>query len=111
MFLRAYHRTKDGKRHTYFALVESRRTERGPRQRIVAELGELTPDQRRRGSGQRSSIPATRTQAVPAVPDDEQPPAGRSDVVRIRRGRWADECPLSATTGVAAWRCWAWMKS
>lgn len=48
MFLRAYHRTKDGKRHTYFALVESHRTERGPRQRIVAQLGELSPDDRRR---------------------------------------------------------------
>ena len=47
MFLRQYHRTKDGKRHTYFALVESQRTERGPRQRIVAPLGELTRDQQR----------------------------------------------------------------
>ncbi|MGH6894600.1 MAG: IS1634 family transposase [Dongiaceae bacterium] len=48
MFLRAYVRTKDGKRHTYFSLVESRRTERGPRQRIVAQLGELSPDEQRR---------------------------------------------------------------
>ena len=48
MFLRKYQRTKDGKRHTYFALVESLRTERGPRQRIVAHLGELTADQQRR---------------------------------------------------------------
>jgi len=47
MFLRQYHRTKDGKQHTYFALVESRRTERGPRQCIVAQLGELTLDQQR----------------------------------------------------------------
>lgn len=48
MFLRPYHRTKDGKRHTYFALVESHRTERGPRQRIVAPLGELSADDQRR---------------------------------------------------------------
>ena len=47
MFLRQYQRTKDGKRHTYFALVEAQRTERGPRQRIVAQLGELTADQQR----------------------------------------------------------------
>jgi hypothetical protein len=47
MFLREYHRTKDGKRHTYFALVESQQTERGPRQRIVAQLGGLTRDQQR----------------------------------------------------------------
>ena len=34
-------RNKDGKRHEYWALVESYRTERGPRQRVVSWLGEL----------------------------------------------------------------------
>ena len=48
MFLRQHQRTKDGKRHTSFALVESQRTERGLRQRIVAQLGKLTADQQRR---------------------------------------------------------------
>jgi hypothetical protein len=48
MFLRRYQRTKDGKTHTYFALVESVRTELGPRQRIVAQLGELTEDEQHR---------------------------------------------------------------
>lgn len=61
MFLREYHRTKDGKRHTYFALVESRRTERGPRQHIVAQLGELTLDQQRRW--QRTAIFHSRHEA------------------------------------------------
>jgi transposase len=32
---------KDGKAHQYWALVESYRTERGPRQRLVAWLGEM----------------------------------------------------------------------
>jgi transposase len=32
---------KDGKAHHYWALVESYRTERGPRQRVVAWLGEM----------------------------------------------------------------------
>jgi len=32
---------KDGKTHCYWALVESYRTERGPRQRVVAWLGEM----------------------------------------------------------------------
>ena len=36
MFLRRYNRTKDGKTHTYYALVESVRTEAGPRQRVIA---------------------------------------------------------------------------
>jgi hypothetical protein len=31
MFLRRYTRTKDGKTHTYYALVESVRTDAGPR--------------------------------------------------------------------------------
>ena len=39
MYLRRCYRRKDGKRHAYWALVESYRTERGPRQRVVAWLG------------------------------------------------------------------------
>jgi transposase len=41
MFLRRCHRRKNGKQHTYWALVESYRTARGSRQRVVAYLGEL----------------------------------------------------------------------
>lgn len=41
MYLRKIKRNKDGKTHGYWALVESYRTTRGPRQRVVAYLGEL----------------------------------------------------------------------
>lgn len=41
MYLRRCYRTKDGKRHGYWALVEGYRTARGPRQRVVAYLGEM----------------------------------------------------------------------
>ena len=41
MYLRRCWRQKDGKRHAYWALVESYRTVRGPRQRVVAYLGEM----------------------------------------------------------------------
>lgn len=41
MYLRRCYRQKDGKRHAYWALVESCRTARGPRQRVAAYLGEL----------------------------------------------------------------------
>ncbi len=41
MYLRKIVRHKDGKSHAYWALVESYRTARGPRQRIVAYLGEM----------------------------------------------------------------------
>jgi transposase len=48
MFLRQYTRKKAGKVHRYWALVESLRTEDGPRQRVVAHLGELNHRQQRR---------------------------------------------------------------
>ncbi len=41
MFIRPYFRTANGKRRAYWALVESYRSERGPRQRVVAYLGRL----------------------------------------------------------------------
>ncbi len=41
MFIRPYFRTINGKRRAYWALVESYRTELGPRQRVVAHLGKL----------------------------------------------------------------------
>jgi transposase len=41
MFIRPCYRRKSGKRHAYWALCESYRTERGPRQRVVAYLGQL----------------------------------------------------------------------
>jgi hypothetical protein len=41
MFLKRCVRRKNGKEHSYWALVESYRTARGSRQRVVAYLGEL----------------------------------------------------------------------
>jgi transposase len=41
MFLRPNHRSKDGKDHTYWSLVESVRTPDGPRQKTLCHLGEL----------------------------------------------------------------------
>jgi len=41
MFLRPNRRTKDGKEHSYWSLVETVRTPNGPRQRTLCHLGEL----------------------------------------------------------------------
>jgi transposase len=41
MFIRPCYRKKNGKRYAYWALVESVRTDRGPRQRTVACLGQI----------------------------------------------------------------------
>ena len=46
MYLRRCYRVKDGKRHAYWSLVESIRTARGPRQRVVAYLGQWDADVR-----------------------------------------------------------------
>jgi transposase len=86
MFLRRYSRTKDGKNHVYYALVESVRTDAGPRQHILAHLGELNHDQERRW--QRTATFYNRqgdVQQLRLFPDDEgiALPAD-ADVVRIR---------------------------
>ena len=47
MFIRPCYRKKNGKKYAYWALVESYRTDRGPRQRVVAHLGQLKDAQRR----------------------------------------------------------------
>jgi len=86
MFLRAYRRSKDGKTHTYYALVESLRTEAGPRQHVVAYLGELNSDQERRW--QRTVVFYNRqgeAQELRLFPDDDDVPLPDDpDVVRIR---------------------------
>jgi hypothetical protein len=88
MFLRRYNRSKDGKSHTYYALVESVRTDAGPRQHIVAYLGELNHDQQ--GRWQRTVAIYNRqgdAQQLRLFPDDDQVPVPDDpDVVRIRLG-------------------------
>src|SRR5947208_15232747 len=46
MFVRRCYRQKDGKRHAYWAVVESFRSARGPRQRVVAWLGDVQESER-----------------------------------------------------------------
>jgi len=41
MYLRRYGKKVDGEEYGYWSLVESVRTARGPRQRIVASIGKL----------------------------------------------------------------------
>lgn len=47
MYLRPIYRQKDGKRHAYWALMQSVRTARGPRSHVVAYLGALPASSRR----------------------------------------------------------------
>jgi hypothetical protein len=65
MVLRRCQRRKNGKQHTYWALVQSYRTAQGSRQRVVAYLDELKPSEKSgwahlckhlRGSRQAASV-------------------------------------------------------
>jgi transposase len=86
MFLRRYSRRKDGKQHVYYALVESVRTDAGPRQHVIAYLGELNHDQERRW--QRTCVFYHRqgeAQQLRLFPDDDEVPLPDDPhVVRVR---------------------------
>ena len=86
MFLRRHHRTVAGKELTYYTLVESVRTEAGPRQRIVAHLGELNAAEESRW--QRTVAFHNRqgvVQQLRLFPDDDPVPLPDDPaIVRIR---------------------------
>lgn len=88
MFLRPHYRTVDGQRRAYWSLVESVRTERGPRQRVVAYLGGL--DEAGRLGVQNAADPNT-SDSQPTLFDQEEtePRYVEVDVskVRVENGR------------------------
>lgn len=78
--MRRCYRRKSGKRHAYWALVESYRTERGPRQRVVAYLGEM--DERGRIGVKHCA--ERRTQLQPQLFDEPGPEWVEIDLKRVR---------------------------
>jgi transposase len=86
MYLRRCYRQKDGKRHAYWALVESYRTARGPRQRVVAWLGQM--DRQGRLGIEQQINPASRTPQRSLFASSE-PEWVEVDLTRVRveRGR------------------------
>ena len=80
MYLRRCYRNKDGKRHAYWALVESYRTARGPRQRVVAWLGAM--DEQGRLGVKRCAAPASTSQRQ--LFEDTEPCWVEVDVKRVR---------------------------
>jgi transposase len=81
MFIRPHYRTKNGKRHAYWALMESYRTERGPRQRVVAYLGQL--DEAHRLGMQAAATGAAGSHQKQFF-DDTRPEWVEVDVKRVR---------------------------
>jgi transposase len=91
VFLKVHHRSKDGKDHRYYSLVESVRTSRGPQHRTLAYLGELNGSSE---SAWRRSIAVfngegTETQLELFASDSPTVPSGERVVqVRLDRVRW-----------------------
>jgi hypothetical protein len=85
MFLRQHTRSKDGKDHTYWSLVETVRTADGPRQRTVCYLGELNHSAQARWL---KAIDVFNEQGecrpLKLFPSDAEPPENDSEVVRVR---------------------------
>lgn len=112
MFLRRYTRTAAGKTLTYFALVENVRTEAGPRQHVVAHLGELNADQQRRW--QRTLVFYNRqgaTQPLRLFPDDETIPLPDDpDIVRIRLASVGWTNPRQFGDVWLAWWLWRFLR-
>lgn len=108
MFLRAHARSKDGKEHAYWSLVETVRTPDGPRQRTVCYLGELNHSAQARWlkaievfneRGERRQLKL--------FPSEVEPPENDPDVARVRlrqvrfeRARQFGNCFL----GLELWR-------
>jgi len=112
MFLRRYSRKVAGKTLTYFALVENVRTEAGPRQRVVAHLGELVADEQHRW--QRTVTFHNRqgeARPLRLFPDeDDVPLPDDPDIVRIRLRSVAWTNPRSFGDVWLAWWLWRFLK-
>src|SRR5438094_8794641 len=84
MFLRPNNRTKDGKAHAYWSLVETVRTTDGPRQRILCYLCELN------GSAQARWLKTIEvfneqgeSRQLKLFPADVEPPEDDPSVARV----------------------------
>jgi transposase len=84
MFLRTHQRSKDGKAHTYWSLVETVRTRAGPRQRTLCYLGELN------GSAQARWLKSIevfneqgQTEQLKLFPSEQEVPEDDPEVARV----------------------------
>jgi transposase len=108
MFLRPNRRTKDGKEHNYWSLVETVRTPDGPRQRTLCYLGELNSSAQTRWlktievfneQGEAQQLKLFPSQAE-LPPDDPQVARVLLNKVRLERTRQFGSCWL----GLQLWK-------
>ena len=108
MFLRPNRRSKDGKQHTYWSLVETVRTPDGPRQRTLCYLGELNdPAQARWLKTVEVFNAQGEAEQLKLFPSDVEAPADDPQVarvllhkVRLERARQFGACWL----GLELWK-------
>jgi transposase len=108
MFLRPNHRSKDGKDHTYWSLVETVRTPDGPRQKTLCYLGELNSSAQARWLKTVEVFNEQgEAQQLKLFPSQVEPPAGDPQVarvllnkVRLERARQFGACWL----GLELWK-------
>jgi transposase len=108
MFLRPNRRTKDGKDHNYWSLVETVRTPDGPRQKTLCYLGELNSSAQARWlktievfneQGEAQQLKLFPSQVEPP-PDDPQVARVLLNKVRLERPRQFGSCWL----GLQLWK-------
>src|SRR6202158_670545 len=84
MFLRSHQRSKDGKGHTYWSVVETVRTADGPRQRRLCYLGELNSSAQARWL---KTVEVFNEQGestqLKLFPSEVEPPANAPQVARV----------------------------
>jgi transposase len=107
MFLRAHRRSKDGKQHRYWSLVETVRTPDGSRQRRLCYLGELNDSAHARWLKTIEVFNAEgESTQLKLFPSEVEPPENDPDVarvllkkVRLERTRQVGPCYLG-------WELW-----
>jgi transposase len=88
MFLRPNYRSKDGKHHTYWSLVETVRTPDGPRQKTLCYLGELNSSAQARWLKTVEVFNEQgEAQQLKLFPSDIEPPANDPQVAQVRLNR------------------------
>jgi transposase len=107
MFLRPNYRSKDGKDHAYWSLVETVRTSSGPRQRTLCYLGELN------GSAQARWLKTIEVfneqgeaEQLKLFPSQVEPPADDPQVARVLVNRVRLERTRPFGACFLGWELW-----
>jgi len=107
MFLRPHQRSKDGKEHIYWSLVETVRTPDGPRQRRLCYLGELNSSAQARWV---KTVEVFNEQGestqLKLFPSDIEPPANDPQVARVLLSRVRLERSRQFGACYLGWELW-----